>query len=29
MARYLTDILATVVAGVLVVLIVRLFRLDK
>ena len=29
MARYLADVLATVVAGVLVVLIVRLFRLDK
>jgi hypothetical protein len=29
MAHYLADILTTVVAGVLVVLVVRLFRLDK
>ena len=29
MARYLADILAMIVAGVLVVLIIRLFRLDK
>ncbi len=29
MARYLADILVAVAAGVLVVLIVRLFRLDK
>ena len=29
MAQYLADILVAVVAGVLVVLIVRLFRLNK